>query len=91
MMVNDKTTVLPNAEGIRREVSLAQPAVNLYFRLAAADNIETVSDGLYLLNDKKYYLRIDDAGSAKPVIRDANGQKELIIPIQSKLSYSILF
>ncbi len=90
-MVNDVSRVLPNSQGIRRDISLQNPAGNLYLRLAEANNIETVSEGLYLLNDKSYYLRIDDAGNAKPVIRNANGRKEIIIPIQNKVSYSILF
>jgi hypothetical protein len=90
-MVNDQTRVLPNNQGIRRDISIQNPAANLFVRLAEVNNIETVSEGLYLLNDKSYYLRIDDAGNAKPVIRNANGHKELIIPIQNKVSYSILF
>lgn len=67
------------------------PVANLYVRLAEADSIETVSDGLYLVNDKSYYLQIDDPVNAKPLIRNANGHKEIIIPIQNKVSYSILF
>lgn len=46
---------------------------------------------MYLVDDKSYYLRIDDAGNAKPIIRDVDGQKEMIVPIQDKLNYSILF
>jgi hypothetical protein len=83
--------VMDNNEGLHREISVASPVANLFLRLAESDKIETLSDGLYLINDKAYYLRIDDAGGAKAVIRDANGRKELIIPIQNKISYSILF
>jgi hypothetical protein len=89
--VNDQTRVLPNAQGIKRELTLQNPVANLFFRIAAAKNIETISEGLYLLKDKSYYVRLDDAGSAKPVIRESGGQKELLIPIQNKLTYSILF
>ncbi len=85
------TRVLANNHGIRREISLQNPAANLYARLAEANTIETVSEGLYLVNDKSYYLRIDDAGGGKPIIRDANGRKELIVPIQNKITYSLLF
>jgi hypothetical protein len=89
--VTDVTRVMDNNEGLHREISVASPVANLFLRLAESDKIETLSDGLYLINDKAYYLRIDDAGGAKAVIRDANGRKELIIPIQNKISYSILF
>lgn len=90
-LVNDQTRVLPNGQGIHREISLQTPADNLFVRLAEASNIETVSDGLYLLNDKTYYLRLDNAATSKPVIRNVNGRQEMLIPIQNKISYSILF
>ena len=89
--VTDASRVLDNNEGISREITIEGAGPNLYLRLAEAPKIEMVSDGLYLVNDKSYYLRLDDAGSAKPAIRDGNGQKQLIVPIQNKLSYSILF
>ena len=89
--VNDATTVIENGQGLHREITLQGPADNLYVRLAEANTIEAVSDGLYLLNDKSYYIRLDNTGNAKPIIRDAAGHKELIVPIQTKISYSILF
>ncbi|MDQ3842552.1 MAG: DUF1080 domain-containing protein [Bacteroidota bacterium] len=89
-MVNDAAMVLENGQGIHREITLQNPADNFFVRLAAAKNIEMLSDGLYLLDDKSYYIRMDDS-NAKPIIRDAAGRKELIIPIQNKVSYSILF
>ena len=88
--VTDLIRVLPGGQGIHREVTVQNPAADLYLRLAEANNIETVSEGLYLLNDKSYYLRLDDAAE-KPVIRDANGRKEMILPVHGKISYSILF
>ena len=52
--------------------------------------IEDLGNGLFLVNDKSYYLRLGkDAGKA--VIRDANGSKELIVPIQNKLVYALIF
>jgi hypothetical protein len=90
-MVNDVTRVMENNQGLQREISVASPVANLFMRLAEADKIEAVSESLYLVNDKSYYLRLDNAGGAKPLIRDSNGRKELLIPIQNKVSYSILF
>ena len=63
----------------------------MFVRLAEGRMIEPVSDGLYLVDDKSYYLKIDDSAGEKPVIRNLDGRKELIIPIKSKLSYTILF
>ncbi len=89
--VTDATTVLENGEGLRREINLKNAGANSYARLAEGKNIELVSDGFYLVDDKSYYLRIDDTGSAAPFIRDINGRKELLVPVQSKLIYSVLF
>lgn len=89
-VVNDVSRVMDSNQGIHREISIGNPVPNLYLRLAEADNIEMPSAGLYLINDKSYYLRIDDAG-LKPLIRSVNGRKELIVPMQKKISYSILF
>lgn len=89
--VSDQIRVLPNSQGIRREITLQNPATNLYIRIAEANKIETVSEGLYLLNDKSYYVRFEDATNAKPQVRNAGTHKELIIPIQNKVSYSLLF
>jgi hypothetical protein len=90
-LVDDLVRVLPGNQGLHREVTLQHPAANLFLKLAEATDIEAISEGLYLLDDKSYYLHIDDAGNSRPFIRNTNGHKELIIPIQAKISYSIVF
>lgn len=90
-LVNDMSRIIDGNQGIHREISIENPVANLYLRLAEADTIEMPSEGFYLLNDKSYYLRMDDPGAAKPIIRNSNGHKELIVPVQKKISYSILF
>lgn len=88
--VNDATTVMENGQGLHREITVQNPADNLFVRIASGKSIDTVSDGLYTLDDKSYYIRMDDP-SVKPIVRDAAGGKEIIVPIQTKISYSILF
>lgn len=90
-MVNDMSRIIDGNQGIHREITIENPVTNLYLRLAEADKIEMPSEGLYLINDKSYYLRMDDPGAAKPIVRNANGHQELIVPVQKKISYSILF
>ncbi len=89
--VTDAIRVLENREGIHREITVENGTDNMFVRLAEGRMIETVADGLYLVDDKSYYLKIDDGAGEKPVIRDQDGRKELIIPIKLKLSYTILF
>ena len=56
--VKDASQVLENRQGISREISVLNPSENLYVRLAASKNIEDLGNGLYLLDDKSYYLKI---------------------------------
>jgi hypothetical protein len=90
-LVTDASRVLENGNGLHREVSIQGSADNLFFHLAEAKNIEELSNGLYLLNDKSYYIRIDNAGGEKPLIRNSANGKELLLPIKNKIAYSILF
>lgn len=89
--VSDSIRVLENNKGITRQISIQNPVRDLYVRVAEAGSIEDAGNGMYLLDDKSYYLKLEDGGGAQPVIRDANNRKELIIPVQSKIKYSILF
>ena len=89
--VKDAIRVIEGGKGLRRELTVQNPVENLYARIAEGSTIESVSKDMYLIDGKSYYIRVDDAGGAKPVVRDANGQKELIVPVRGKLSYSIIF
>ena len=89
--VTDITRVLENRQGIQRTIQLKNSVANLFVHLATATKIEELSTGFYLIDDHAYYIKIDDAGNAKPLIREQKGQKELLVPIQSSLTYSILF
>ncbi|MDQ3290940.1 MAG: DUF1080 domain-containing protein [Bacteroidota bacterium] len=91
--VSDAIRVLDNGQGIHREITVQNPVGGeLYARLAEGASIEEdKSNGAYLVDGKAYYLRLDDAKGTKPVVRDANGRKELVVPVRGKVGYSILF
>ncbi|MFD3002374.1 family 16 glycoside hydrolase [Pontibacter toksunensis] len=89
--VQDAIRVLEGGKGIRRELTVQNPGENLYARLAEGNTIEAVSRDMYTVDGKSYYIKVDDAGGAKPVVRDAGGKKELIVPVRGKVSYSIIF
>lgn len=90
-MVSDKSLVMEGRQGINRVIEIDKPVVGMFFRLAEADKIELTPDGAYLIDDKTYYIKVEDPVAIKPVIRDNNGHKQLIIPVQKRLSYSIIF
>jgi hypothetical protein len=90
-MIEDAIRTLPGGEGLSREITVQNPTGPHYARLAEGSAIEDAGNGLYIIDDKSYYIRIDDAAGAKPVLRDISGRKMLLIPVQQKLRYSILF
>lgn len=91
LTVDDATHVLENRQGIIREITVTDPPGDLSARLATSKTIEDLGNGLYLLDDKSYYIKIEDSGGGNVVVRDANGNKELLVSVKSKLKYSILF
>ena len=89
--VQDAIRVIENGKGLQRELTIQNPAVNLYARLAEGGVIEDAGKGMYLVDGKAYYVRVDDAGGAKPLVRHVGGRQELLVPVREKLVYSILF
>ncbi len=90
-MVEDAIRALNNGEGLSREITLQNSTGPYYARIAEGSAIEDAGNGLYVIDDKSYYVRIDDAAGAKPTVRDVSGNKVLLVPVQQKLRYSILF
>lgn len=88
--IEDVTEVRSDAKGINRTVS-AEDSNGLYFLLARSSKIEDTGKGTYVIGDKAYYLEVSDMKNNKVFIRDNNGQKELVAPLNGKISYSILF
>ncbi len=88
--VDDKIRVLEQGQGLQRELTVTNPAGDLYARLASGSTISAMDNNMYLI-DGQEYIRIDDLGGAKPTIRDSAGGQELIVPVKGKLTYSILF
>ncbi|WP_158453729.1 DUF1080 domain-containing protein [Pontibacter korlensis] len=89
--VQDAIRVMENGKGLRRELRVQNPTANLYARLAEGGKIEEAGKGMYLVDGKAYYIRIDDAGGAKPLVRNAGGRQELLVPVRERLVYSILY
>ncbi|WP_242916486.1 family 16 glycoside hydrolase [Pontibacter liquoris] len=89
--VQDAIHVLENGQGLQRSISIQNPAAGLYVRLAQGKQIGEMAKGLYQVDDKTYYVRLDDAAGAKPIVRTVADGQELLVPVREKLTYSILF
>lgn len=87
--VTDALKPMEDGHGLQRMVTIENAPGQMYLRLAKASAIDSLGNGLYLVGDKSYYLRLDSTDNA--TIRDSDGSKELIVPIQTKLAYSIIF
>lgn len=89
-MVTDASLVIPGGQGLHREVNVSAPVAGLQMRLAQGSKIEMLKNGFYTVDDQ-YYIKLDEGGDDKPVIRTSGGMQELVIPIKQKLTYSIIF
>jgi hypothetical protein len=71
-----------SAELIRRfNVAAKAPVKNLYFMAGAGEKIEQKSPGVWVV-DGKVTLKLTLPGGLTPAVRDADGQQQLLIPIQ---------
>lgn len=89
--VEDAILPLADNEGFARTITFTGASDGLYFRLAAAPTIVDQGNGFYLIGDKAWYLKLEEASKAKPIIRDQQNGKELLIPVHSSVRYSIIF
>lgn len=88
--VEDQLRVLENGQGFRRELSVQNASTPLFARLISGNSIKPLENGLYVV-DGQTYLRLDNLEGASPSVRTVGGKQELIVPVKSKLVYSILF
>ena len=89
--ISDAISVLENNKGFSREISVANGTDPLMVKIAEGRSFEEISNGFYLVNDKSYYLKLDDTSGEKPVIKETNGVKMLMVPLKNKIRYSIIF
>lgn len=91
--ISDKTTPSEDGKMFKREIVVKGSSSNVYARLAAAKNISKNSEGLFVIGENAYFVKIIEGS---PTIRESNGMKELILPVGGtpmggKITYSIIF
>lgn len=86
--VSDKTTPSEDGKMFKREISIKGSAANLYARLAVAKNITKANDGLFIIGENSYYIKVIEG---TPSIRESAGMKELVAPVGEKITYSIIW
>src|SRR5690554_285282 len=89
--IHDEVVILENGQGIKRQIKIQDGQANTYFLLAKGDSIEELNAGAYLIDDKVYYLKLEEGTNSKALIRKGAEQQELIIPVKDALVYTLLF
>ncbi|MEO0470639.1 MAG: DUF1080 domain-containing protein [Bacteroidota bacterium] len=81
--------IMVSENGLKRMLSPAQkPLPNLYLKMASGKEITAMKNERYLI-DGRYYIQI--GGKQKAQIREQNGQKELLLPLDDKIQGSVFY
>lgn len=89
--INDRIAV-SGSEGLVRSLTIANPPANFYHRIAASKKIEHIKKGWYAVDDKSYFVRIDE--KQQPFIRQSGDVQELLLPADQAgvtLTYSLIW
>lgn len=91
MNVKDSIVTLAGGEGLSRTISIENPQSNVYCRIVSAEKIETLRNNLFAVNDKSYYVQVDN--KYKPVVRQTAGGKEIIVKYESRqpVTYTLIW
>lgn len=95
--VEDRVRPAEDGGALHRELHLrgADATEGLHVRLAAADRIDALGDGLYVIGDRAYYIA-PERGEARPFVRSLEHGDELILPVrfrrgEARLAYTIIW
>ena len=74
----------------------AQEHAPLWLRLAVGVDVRPVSDGTYAVDDRKYYVEIEETGGVQPILRTTAAGRELLVPVrfqrlEAEVVYSIVW
>ena len=83
--VKDKIRIV-EGKMLTREISLGE-AGNIVARVAEGKKIEKISDGLYGVDDKTYFIKLNDGQTGEI----KNGNELIVSPVNNKINYSIIF
>jgi len=80
----------PAPDGLTRTLTVTgTPTGTVYCRVAAGQIIDDIGNGLYAINDRSYFVRVDPKTKLKQ--RSSNGKQELLLPVKNSVTYSIVF
>jgi hypothetical protein len=89
--VKDSIVCQPAGEFLSRTISINNAPSNVYCRIAEGSNIEKISDDIYAVNGKSYYIRADK--KFQPFIRKSLKGQEMLVRYGNAgpVTYSIIW
>lgn len=86
--ISDKTIPSEDGKMFKREIIVKGSTLNIYARLAVAQNITKLGDDIFIVGENRYYIKVI---KGTPSIRESAGMKELVLPVGEKITYSIIW
>jgi hypothetical protein len=86
--ISDKTIPSEDGKMFKREIIVKGSTLNIYARLAVAQNITKLGDDIFIVGENRYYIKVI---KGTPSIRESAGMKELVLPVGEKIAYSIIW
>jgi hypothetical protein len=86
--ISDKTIPSEDGKMFKREIIVKGSTLNIYARLAVAQNITKLGDDIFIVGENRYYIKVI---KGTPSIRESAGMKELVLPVGDKIAYSIIW
>ncbi len=88
--VTDKIYPVDDSRSIAHEVAVANRGSRpgLHYKLAEGASIVQMLNGMYAVDDKKYFIKME---TGQPRVREIEGRQELIVPVEDGVKYSIIW
>jgi hypothetical protein len=86
--VTDEVEVLSDGKGLKRTIAVSDAPDGLSMRIASGASIQDLGDGLFAVDDKRYYVQVHQGGA---VLHHLGETQELRATLSEEASYSLLF
>jgi hypothetical protein len=96
LKVRDIVTPLDQADGVNRHIRFeGQSTQNtpLYALIAEGTDINEVATNRYAVDNQQYYVQVFPTETNKIILRESNGKKQLLMPLNGlkEVSYHLIF
>ncbi|PIA82372.1 hypothetical protein BFR04_11505 [Gaetbulibacter sp. 4G1] len=88
--IENRITSDSNNNYVVNDIQFSKSGLTNWYCKLASGKVKKMTDGSYLVEEQQYYVKV--LTGQTPVVREANGETELIIPVDgSKIKYEIIW